>query len=155
MSLVHCKVPCKECPFRREGGVRLYAARIDEIVSVVAPIDGCGGTFPCHKTVDHDDCDERSELQCAGAIIFAYKQGTSSQYIRICERLGGVDRALAEGDWPEIFDDVDEMLATAIDNQPKKERDGNGRSSTRSRKAAVQRRQGVQRDDGAKPRRAR
>ncbi len=111
--------PCPECPFRRDGHggtpVRLVQPRIHEIVRSVAPADGQGTTFPCHKTVIHGDRDLRAELQCAGALIFAYKQGAATQHTRIMERLGVIDPALATGDHPEIFDDEDEMLATALD----------------------------------------
>lgn len=111
----HMPKPCDDCPFRRENGIRLYAERIVEIVGCVAPEDMQGGNFPCHKTVEHDARDRRSELECTGGLIFAYKQGLSSQGTRIAERLGLIDPALADQPWPEIFDDLDEMLGQAID----------------------------------------
>jgi hypothetical protein len=54
------------------------------------------------------------ELQCTGGLIFGYKQGVTSQMTRIAERLGVIARDLADGEWPEVFDDVDEMLETAL-----------------------------------------
>ena len=121
-KLCHVTKPCASCPFRRDGDgftpVRLYTERVHEVVSVVAPIDGRGGTFPCHKTVDHDDRDPDTERECAGALIFAYKLGASSQMTRIAERLGLIDPELAEGAHREIFDTLDEMLETALDYKP-------------------------------------
>jgi hypothetical protein len=111
----HVARPCANCPFRREGGIRLRPGRIREILGVVTPDRGPGGTFPCHKTVNHDARDHATELECAGALIFAYKQGTSTQMMRISERLGLMDPDLATGDHPEIFDDADEWLETAED----------------------------------------
>lgn len=121
----HTRIPCPTCPFRRDTPgtipVRLYAERIIEITSMVAPEDGQGGGFPCHKTVDHDDRDRATELECAGALIFAYKLGQTSQTIRIAERLGLVDPELVESShWPEVFDSVEEMLETALDANNKK-----------------------------------
>lgn len=113
MSFIHPPKPCKNCPFRREGGVRLRSARIDEIVAVVAPEDGGGGRFPCHKTLPRTGA--KQEMECAGALIFAYKLEASSNFMRIMERLGGIDRDLCDGDHPEIFDTVEEMQATALD----------------------------------------
>lgn len=109
-ELAHPQKPCKDCPFRREGGIRLRAGRIEEIVACVAPEDGQGASFQCHKTRKKG----AKHLLCAGALIFAFKQGASSQYTRVLERLGAIDRNLCDGDHPEIFDDIDEMLETAI-----------------------------------------
>lgn len=135
-NFIHAPKPCAGCPFLRDSpkAVRLHAARIHEIVSVVAPDDyGQGGRFPCHATVDHDDRDPRTERECTGALIFAYKQGTTSNFVRVMERVGGIDPQLSEGDHPEVFDDVDEMLATALD------RDRKPTKRHRRRSALVQR----------------
>lgn len=108
------KKPCADCPFRRKGGVRLSAKRIEQIVGCVAPEDGQGGRFPCHKTTGVAGGKDRSNRSCAGGIIFGYKQGVSSQMTRIEERLGLIPKEFADGKWPEIFNDIDEMLETAI-----------------------------------------
>ena len=126
-ELCHMPRPCVGCPFLRDGDgvkpVRLYADRIVEIVGAIAPEDSRGSNFPCHKTVDHDNRNRQTEKECTGGLIFAYKLGQTSQLTRICERLGLIDPMLAdEGEWPEVFDSLDEMLATAIDAKPKRKR---------------------------------
>lgn len=119
-NFCHPPTPCKDCPFRREGGVRLYAARIKEIAGVVAPDDGHGGTFACHKTTGVCGGPATQQLECTGALIFAYKQGVTSNFIRIMERIGMVNvDELAMGEHPEIFDDVDDMLTAAIQPRTK------------------------------------
>jgi len=50
-----------------------------------------GKTFSCHKTVKYDDdgdcgTDPMSERHCAGAIIFAEKNGNVTQAMRMAER---------------------------------------------------------------------
>jgi hypothetical protein len=119
----HVAKPCSDCPFRRECGIRLYADRIREIVELhVAPANGQGGSFPCHKTVDHDERDRTTEKQCAGALIFMYKNEASTQLSRVMERLGAVDPDLATGDHPEIFEDLDQMLEHALDTRQTRRR---------------------------------
>lgn len=123
------KRPCNDCPFRREGGVRLYRARIREIVAGVT--GNPGSSFPCHKTVQYDveEDDEQGELDaatrdashCAGALIFAHKQEAYPQLIRIMGRLGMYDpERLEEQD--TIFDSLHEMLASALDASRAKRR---------------------------------
>lgn len=109
-ELAHPPTPCNDCPFRREGGIRLRAGRLEEIVAAVAPPDGQGASFQCHKTRKKN----AKYLVCAGALIFAYKQDATSQYTRVLERLRAIDPDLAKGDHPEIFDDIAEMLETAV-----------------------------------------
>lgn len=123
-QLWHVPVACTGCPFRRDKqGVRLYTERLREILRSVAPADtGGGGEFPCHKTVNYDQRDKATEKQCAGALIYMYKVGASSNLSRIMERMGGIDPDLATGDHPEIFDSEDELLAHALDERPKRRR---------------------------------
>ncbi len=112
--------PCNNCPFRREGGIRLTPERAEEIALCAAPLDGRGATFPCHKTTKDSTGDEgendrvaTDESQhCGGALMFAYTVGHTSQMLRIAERLGMIDRAFADNPDPDnlIFDDVDEMI---------------------------------------------
>lgn len=120
MKRCHPPKPCNNCPFRRKGGIRLRRGRIIEIVDAVAPEDGQGGRMPCHKTVDHDAREASTELDCTGGLIFGYKLGLSSQMTRISERLGLIDRGLADDPHPEVFDDLAEMLGTALDGPPKR-----------------------------------
>lgn len=112
MKRCHVARPCANCPFLINGGIRLRTARVREIHDK-------GGAFACHKTVVRDDEDEirSAGRECAGAIIFAYKPygPGAGQMLRISERLGLVDPSFAEDDYPAVFEDLEDMLATAID----------------------------------------
>lgn len=83
-------------------------------------LNSAGGEFPCHLTVEYGDETEapihradEHEKHCAGALIFAEKNGTSTQMMRIAERLGMYDaQALMTNDTAveAVFDCLDEML---------------------------------------------
>ena len=111
--------PCDNCPFLREGGIRLTRGRAREIAGMM--IAGGPGDFPCHKTtIDVEDgdgtCDRAAtpdSKHCAGALIFAEKNGTATQMMRICERLGMYDASKLIGQ-ELVFDDIDEMMDTAV-----------------------------------------
>ncbi len=115
--------PCPECPFRRDGEgakpVRLLPARVEEIAGLML---GGRGDFPCHKTTEPDDSDEdggrcvtKDSVHCAGALIFAEKNETSTQMMRVAGRLGMYDPTkLDAASFAEVFDDMDEMMATAL-----------------------------------------
>jgi hypothetical protein len=111
--------PCDDCPFTRgPRAIRLSAERVDEIAgNMLSP---GGSTFSCHKTVEHDDDDEPIQtdaVHCAGALIFAEKNGNTTQMMRIAERLRLYDhRRLTRRD--TVFDTIDEMRATAHDRRP-------------------------------------
>lgn len=103
--------PCAECPFlRTKGAVRLRRGRIEEIAGMM--LDSGGGTFPCHKTMDTP-----RETHCAGALIFAEKNGNATQMMRIAERINhngtGYDPRKLNME-ADVFDDLEEMLETAI-----------------------------------------
>ena len=110
------KKPCHDCPFLRKGGIRLTLARVHEIAGSL--LDTQGATFACHKTVDDENDDgERMENKdtrhCAGALIFAEKNGNATQMMRIAERLGLYDaRALMKDKAVvgSVFRDLPEML---------------------------------------------
>lgn len=111
--------PCDNCPFRREGGIRLTKHRIREITRML--LGNPGGMFPCHKTtvtIEDDDgesdraCGPKSQ-HCAGALIFADNNGTHTQMMRIAGRLGMWHPDDLQ-DRDAVFDDVREMLKTAI-----------------------------------------
>ncbi len=84
--------PCKHCPFRSNISGYLTKERVVEIATSVLK----GESFPCHKTtesIEYDDGEDdmvatADSAQCAGAEIFAAKNGKSSQMSRIAERLG-------------------------------------------------------------------
>jgi hypothetical protein len=76
-----------------------------------------GGAFPCHKHTQHDDEGEfiptGDEPHCAGALIFAEKNDTATQVMRIAERIGIYDRRKLMANRKAVaavFDDLDEML---------------------------------------------
>lgn len=106
--------PCSNCPFLKEGGIRLSRARAKEIGGMMLSRDG--GTFPCHKTtVDTEDGEDRmvgsESLHCAGALIFAEKQGFANQMMRIAERLGIYDASkLDKASFGGVFDSLKQMV---------------------------------------------
>lgn len=122
----HPPAPCGNCPFRKEGGIRLAKERIREIVDMIGAVKqprangGQGGRFPCHKTVDRENEADHAprgdrELECTGALILVYKLGgPASNFIRVMERIGVIDPKLHTEPHPEVFDSVAEMLRTAI-----------------------------------------
>lgn len=79
--------PCNDCPFRREGGIRLNRARLVNIDAMVAPPDGQGAPFACHKTTGAAGTKPAEESHCAGAIIYAENCGTAAQFVRILFRI--------------------------------------------------------------------
>lgn len=107
--------PCKNCPFRNDIRGYLREERVYEIVESVLRQQ----SFPCHKTTtfEHAEDDEGSydrrvntedEEQCAGAELFAMKNGVGSQMRRVCGRLG-MEVAELDEDAP-VCEDLDEML---------------------------------------------
>jgi len=84
--------PCDNCPFLKKGGIRLTEGRVRELAQNI--LNDQGGTFPCHKTtVDSgdDECDlvaTENSSHCAGALIFALRNGNMTQMMRIAQRLG-------------------------------------------------------------------
>lgn len=115
------KKPCDDCPFRREGGIRLRRSRAEEIAEGM--LSSQGSTFACHKTVDHDgdQFTKSEEKHCAGALIFAEKNGTATQMMRIVERLGMYDASKLVGH-DDVFNDLDEMLEVQEQPAPKHKR---------------------------------
>jgi hypothetical protein len=112
--------PCAACPFRRGTPMRLREGRVLEITDMLLSLRG--GEFPCHKTVEYpDDYDAERDgdhmdgkLHCAGALIFAEKNETQTQMMRICHRLGLYDPEKLMGDQAvvdQVFDTVEEAMA--------------------------------------------
>lgn len=104
------KKPCAKCPFKRQGGVALTAARAREIAGMM--LHSQGGTFACHETTTAGGERGDKEQHCAGALIFALKNETLPQYARIAERLGEFngDELVAQPCAAEVFDTAAEMV---------------------------------------------
>ncbi len=107
--------PCKNCPFLKEGGIRLTRGRVNEIAGMM--LAGGRGEFPCHKTTREDGDGELTETpesrHCAGALIFAEKHDRPTQMMRICERLRMYDRTKLVG-FEDVFDSIQETRRTAV-----------------------------------------
>lgn len=105
------KKPCDNCPFLKQGGVRLEPERALEIARYAT--DRQGATFACHKTtrtVDGERKPTKDSQHCAGALIFAEKQGFCNQANRIMERIGVYDASkLDRSTFDDVFDDETEM----------------------------------------------
>lgn len=117
-------VPCDNCPFRRVGGIRLRPGRVEEVAAYAT--DRQGAMFACHKTARQRD-EEASEddtrvhnaksQHCAGALIFAFKQGTMNQAARMAERIGFFDRddlMKNQQAVDDVFDSTEEMVKAAL-----------------------------------------
>lgn len=95
--------------------MRLREGRVLEITDMLLSLRG--GEFPCHKTVNYEGLDAEDDapdgkLHCAGALIFAEKNETQTQMMRISHRLGlyepeklMADQAVVDS----VFDTVEEM----------------------------------------------
>lgn len=99
--------PCNDCPFRREGGLRIDVERVKEIAGLFL-VSG-GGTFACHKTTGACGNNPKEERHCAGALIFAEKNGNANQMMRIMERLRMYDHTKLT-DRESVFSSLKEML---------------------------------------------
>ena len=107
MSGYTMTTPCAACPFLRTAVMLLTPGRIREIARAVAPRDGQGREFHCHKTTEVGGAKAGAEIQCAGALIYSEKQERCTQMMRICERLGLYDRNKLEGH-DDVWEDADE-----------------------------------------------
>ena len=120
-------VPCKTCPFLRTG-LKLHPQRAEEIGGMMLSTQG--GEFPCHMTIEHGEQDETGdarlinrgqEVHCAGALIFAEKNSTATQMMRICERIGiyKPEGIIDSKSWDKVFDDFDEMVSAHTEDWEK------------------------------------
>lgn len=108
--------PCNNCPFLKENGIRLMAARVRQIAGDA--LHPTGRTFACHKTtIDNDDGDPsigRSSSHCAGSLLFSIKHDHQTQLMQIAERLGLYKPEKLVGH-EKVFDNMEQMLKTALD----------------------------------------
>jgi hypothetical protein len=98
--------PCTDCPFLKEGGIRLRTERAKDIADMMLSRDG--GSFACHKTTEAGGSDGPVK-HCAGALIFAEKHQVATQIMRIAERVNMYDHTKLV-DQDRVFDTRAEML---------------------------------------------
>jgi len=142
--------PCDACPFKRGSKLRLDQERVEEIGGQF--LTGGQATFVCHKTAaieEHEDGSgghfvpkrrdaEGPESQhCAGALIFAEKNGTPSQMMRIAARLGMYDPTPLEAHYDDVYDDLDDMLSHALDVDPPAVKSKTGKKRKRATKVTL------------------
>jgi hypothetical protein len=96
--------PCDNCPFRREGGIRLRQSRVTEIVAEMES----GKTFECHKTA-HAGRRQVKHQHCVGALILSERLRFQTPIFQIATRLGILDASTLR-DKDKIFESVEEML---------------------------------------------
>jgi hypothetical protein len=126
--------PCSNCPFLKDGGIRLRPARAKELAMNALNWDGT--RFPCHKSFeakggyDQDGQDEfessggvtqmpltripTDTADCAGSFLMGWKHDqVLNQYHRICGRVGLLDPEAIQGA-ELVFDTVEEMVACNV-----------------------------------------
>lgn len=115
------KKPCENCPFRREGAIRLRPGRMTGIINDMLENDHLG--FSCHKTVHcgkggdwveltGEYIPSGNEMQCAGASIFLLKQGRPSVVMRVAMAFGKMDPdALIAEHGASVVDSAEEAEA--------------------------------------------
>lgn len=107
----HLIAPCGECPFLREGGIRVRPDRAREIARTHIE-EGGGAIFHCHKSVytGRGRWRKADRLHCAGAILFALNNGVHTLAMQLGERLGlyELDQMTGHehvfGSWEEMVD---------------------------------------------------
>lgn len=80
--------PCANCPFKREGAIKLHPERLPGIVAGLLANDR--DWFKCHKTL-HLKPRARRDSQCVGAMIYLLKVDAPSVSMRLAAALGMLD----------------------------------------------------------------
>lgn len=94
--------PCDNCPFRIKGGIRIHPERVKEIATG-------DHTFECHKSA-HAEHKPKHGLHCAGFLIFRERTNTSTNAMRMAERLGLYDRSKLDLTSRDVFRTLKAML---------------------------------------------
>ena len=96
---LNCKKPCKNCPFKVEGELKLGEGRVDEIARALLSDDE--ETFICHKTLFA----ERSrKSMCAGSMVFLLKAGAPNVAMRIGAAMGLLQYDSLEAQFDKVID---------------------------------------------------
>jgi hypothetical protein len=107
-------MPCADCPFRKEGGVRHPKKMMEAYITYF--VEWPGASFPCHRSVPADD--PRSawsewrdgQVFCAGGIAFALKQGRENVFMAVAAMNGYFKPELFQAALPLVFDSGSQML---------------------------------------------
>lgn len=105
------KIPCTDCPFRKEGGVRHGREMMQSYIDHFTRMPGA--TFPCHKSVPKTDTREDwspwqdGQVLCAGGLIFAAK----------VERGNAITKAGKANGWYDPAQHTPEERATVFDSE--------------------------------------
>lgn len=109
------RVPCADCPFRREGGVRHGREMMASYASYF--LTDPGATFPCHKSVPKDDTRETwsawrdGQVVCAGGLLLAAKYQFRNALVRFAVAKGMYDPSQHTADeLALVFDTFEEMV---------------------------------------------
>jgi hypothetical protein len=100
------KMPCSNCPFRKEGAISLMPGRVENIAESL--INNDLQPFLCHKTLNASPSDDDSyvddegptlhrtlrdgERMCAGAAAFLMKHKRPTVGMRAAFSFGSIDR---------------------------------------------------------------
>lgn len=118
--------PCSNCPFLKDGGIRLHPARAKQLALNAISMDGT--RFPCHKSFEakggydqEEDLESEDEFRqiptgtadCAGSFLLGLKHDAMNQYHRIMHRIGALDPEAIQGA-ELVFDTVKEMVACNV-----------------------------------------
>ncbi|MCD5327887.1 hypothetical protein ACFFU8_09365 [Chromobacterium piscinae] len=105
--------PCDNCPFLKEGGIRLEPGRLKGIIDDLVKNDHA--PFQCHKTVHNcrtggswDDDGKYSasghEAWCAGAMIYLEKLGRPNVGMRLGRMFGLYDPDCLQSSFDDVID---------------------------------------------------
>lgn len=85
INKVKVKKPCNNCPFRKEGGIKLTAIRAQEIIdSLIFDKE----SFACHKTIYTDN---PPHLHCAGALSLLASIEEDNTFMQLSQRVVGIN----------------------------------------------------------------
>lgn len=108
--MLHRKLPCEECPWRRDTEPGQFPAERYEALRATSCTEGGhpglgDPMFACHKS------QEGREVACAGWLAV---EGAAHVRVRIALATGELPAEATRGgaDWPVLFDSYDEMAET-------------------------------------------
>lgn len=108
-DMFRLKMPCANCPFRKEGAIHLSPGRLSSIIDTLLKDDHT--TFYCHKIVhsiaggqfeDGLYTPSTKDAMCAGAAAYLMKAGRPTIGMRIAYLTG----AVTPSEWDKAADMV-------------------------------------------------